>query len=212
MSTLAESAYLRRTPPAQRAVVYFIQATRGGPVKIGQSDRVERRLADLQSASPYPLRIVATLDGTCALERELHVLFAAHRLHGEWFRPCAEIADYLRGLNAQLATRPTLMESGVMLPRFDVRPLPAERDFRRIVALLAQGGWWSARDLGARLGARLDTTDRARSSWASHRCTKLFALGWLGKRQRYRDTQHENFPPQLRNEYALRRLVEEGAV
>ena len=65
--------------------VYFIQPIGGGPIKIGCAANVERRLAHLQAFSPAPLRILGSLPGGVALERELHVRFSEHRLHGEWF-------------------------------------------------------------------------------------------------------------------------------
>lgn len=84
--------------------VYFIQRGERGDIKIGYSDKPGRRLSALQTGSPEPLHLLATLPGDMALERELHRRFAAHRLNGEWFRPAAEIFTFVA---EQLAKRAT---------------------------------------------------------------------------------------------------------
>jgi hypothetical protein len=214
----ARRAYAVRVAPlhgkAHRSIVYFIQATRGGPVKIGTSDDVSKRLSQLQSGSPYPLRVVAALDGGSALERELHSLFAAHRLSGEWFHPHREIEQYLRERRAldRLLPEPYRGDGGVMLPPFDVSPLPPAHEYRRVVGLLARGGWWAARDVGKALGNRQHDNAKSRTTWASAKCTHLWRLGWVAKRQRYFHGDDGSWPGHLRNEYALRRLIEEGVV
>ena len=79
--------------------VYFIQAGGpDGPIKIGISYEVARRLYSLQRSNPLPLKLLATVPGGARLERELHERFAAQRLHGEWFR----CSDELFGLALQL--------------------------------------------------------------------------------------------------------------
>lgn len=193
----------------RRSVVYFVQATRGGPVKIGLSDNVERRLVELQCSSPYPLRIVATIDGTVTLERELHERFVADRMTGEWFRPSRAIQEYL---GTRLAQEPLHGETGVILPPYDVRPLPDGREYRRIVSLFARGGWWTAPDVGRLLGSHARVSDTARTKWASVKCVRLYSLGWVAKRRRWHPGNDERFPGYVRNEYALRRLIEEGVV
>lgn len=71
--------------------VYFIQA--GEPdaqgfahVKIGFTTDVEKRLRQLQTASPAPLKVVARVIGTRAIEAFFHRMFAHRRVGGEWFR------------------------------------------------------------------------------------------------------------------------------
>ncbi len=67
---------------------YVIQAVSGGPIKIGRTaSDPKKRLRELQTGSPEPLRIVHVFDGDH--ERELHDRLSAYRLHGEWFRPDA---------------------------------------------------------------------------------------------------------------------------
>lgn len=79
--------------------VYFMQPTRGGPVKIGCAKRPDRRLASFQPASPYPLCIRAVGVGGRMAESTLHRRFAAARVEGrEWFEPTAELEALMRSL------------------------------------------------------------------------------------------------------------------
>lgn len=79
--------------------LYFIGAD-VGPIKIGCSHNPKARLKDLQTASPYKLRLLAILEDGGHEEAAYHRWFAADRLHGEWFQPSekllAEIADINR--------------------------------------------------------------------------------------------------------------------
>jgi hypothetical protein len=72
--------------------LYFIRP-RGetGPVKIGISATPEKRLAQLQPHSPLPLELVCAVAGGPGQELILHNMFAADRLHGEWFSHTAEL-------------------------------------------------------------------------------------------------------------------------
>lgn len=76
--------------------VYFVQAGDGGNIKIGVSGNPETRVAGLQTGSDEPLRILATIPGGRAVEKELHRRFAALRVKGEWFRPEQELLDLIR--------------------------------------------------------------------------------------------------------------------
>jgi hypothetical protein len=64
--------------------VYFIQG--GGLTKVGYASSPEGRLRGLQTGSPVSLRLVRVLDGTDRHEKDLHLQFARHHSHGEWFR------------------------------------------------------------------------------------------------------------------------------
>jgi hypothetical protein len=44
-------------------VIYFMQPTDGGPVKIGCSDDVERRHEELEAFYGQPLALLATMPG-----------------------------------------------------------------------------------------------------------------------------------------------------
>lgn len=67
--------------------VYFIKPIgMDGPVKIGCSWSPDRRLKTLETWSPFPLEVVAMLDGGLYMERRFHALFVDDHIHHEWFR------------------------------------------------------------------------------------------------------------------------------
>jgi hypothetical protein len=75
--------------------VYFIQSAHG-PIKIGQTTDLVGRMKGLQSANSHPLKLVGLVNNVPPrTERKIHVMFAEHRLHGEWFTACKEILDYI---------------------------------------------------------------------------------------------------------------------
>lgn len=83
----------------KQGCVYFV-GPKNGPIKIGYSTDVQRRLARLQSHSPVRLAVLAVLvGGTVEVERGYHARFSRHRLHGEWFAPNCEIIAEIKVLN-----------------------------------------------------------------------------------------------------------------
>ena len=66
--------------------VYFVQGRKGGPVKIGYAVDPQRRLGNMSTGSPVPLKLLAAIPGDRNLEADLHRFFGVGRLHGEWFR------------------------------------------------------------------------------------------------------------------------------
>jgi hypothetical protein len=81
--------------------VYFIRQGTEGPIKIGISDDVARRVSTLQSCNPFPLHCVVAIPGSLALEFALHQVFSESRLHGEWFAPTGALIKLIElALNA----------------------------------------------------------------------------------------------------------------
>ena len=71
---------------ATQTNVYFLQACQGGPVKIGRSQNVEKRIREIQLGHPFKLRVSLLFeDVDPTFETWLHDRFAGFRLHGEWF-------------------------------------------------------------------------------------------------------------------------------
>lgn len=70
--------------------VYFIQAG-SGPVKIGWSANVPRRLVKMQADNHELLTILALVAGDQSVEASFHERFAQHHLRGEWFVAAPEI-------------------------------------------------------------------------------------------------------------------------
>ena len=72
--------------------IYFIAENENGNydnlrIKIGISKDVRRRLNQLQTGSPYELKLMSWLeaDDDRALEKELHEKYSKYRTHREWF-------------------------------------------------------------------------------------------------------------------------------
>lgn len=76
--------------------VYFIQGIDGGPIKIGMTTDLKRRLYDFQHGSPVKLVVLAVLKGGGEMrEASIHRRFQRSRLHGEWFEPTSELLDLI---------------------------------------------------------------------------------------------------------------------
>jgi len=68
--------------------LYIVQSGTTGAFKVGRSSDVEARLKQLQTGSPYTLRIILVLKGQGHLERELHRRLRGYESQqegGEWF-------------------------------------------------------------------------------------------------------------------------------
>jgi T5orf172 domain len=78
--------------------VYFADA--GGSIKIGWSKKVSARLAQLQTGSAVPIKLLGTMPGGLAVERRVHARFAHLRLSGEWFTAAPELLAYVDEVTA----------------------------------------------------------------------------------------------------------------
>lgn len=88
----------------RRGTIYFVGYA-NGPIKIGFTSNLDYRIESLQTACPYDLVVLATVEGTMGLEAELHARFRSHRLRGEWFARHPEIlAEIARQQTAQCGT------------------------------------------------------------------------------------------------------------
>lgn len=71
-------------------LVYVIQTTKHGPIKVGLTSNLKKRIAQIQTGCPNPVTLVAWYPRSsrrkaAALEKELHNLLDGHRMQGEWF-------------------------------------------------------------------------------------------------------------------------------
>lgn len=98
-------------------MIYFIQAEGVGHIKIGftADEDVLVRLADLQTGSPVPLRVLGTTPGAVVEEKNLHRRFAAHRVHGEWFRPVPELLALINPADAKTCEGVEVAERSVSI-------------------------------------------------------------------------------------------------
>lgn len=76
-------------------VVYFIQRESDGAIKIGFSNKIKSRVANLKSTEEENLKILGIFEGDREKEKELHERFKDLRKHKEWFAPGSAILDYL---------------------------------------------------------------------------------------------------------------------
>jgi hypothetical protein len=105
--------------------VYFIRSGESDRVKIGTSDNVAGRLAQLQLLVPEKLHLIREIDGGRREEAALHRHYRDRRLHGEWYlfhesmltidppaalmkparipRPCEGVAEIIETLGAAIA-------------------------------------------------------------------------------------------------------------
>lgn len=89
---------------AQYTRLYFMAIEPDGPIKIGITYDIPRRLRHIQAACPYEVTLLGDVPGTLAMERALQRHFKASRMKGEWFHRTpeltAEIASILGENNA----------------------------------------------------------------------------------------------------------------
>lgn len=77
-------------------VVYFLRA---GPfIKIGRSKTPDARIAELQTACPYPIYLLGSITGGATEENALHHQFAHLRSSGEWFHAKSALTSYIASL------------------------------------------------------------------------------------------------------------------
>jgi hypothetical protein len=77
-------------------MIYALQSTDGGSVKIGFSADVDARRLHLESHYGKPLVLLATMPGGRDEERKIHARFAHLRLgRTEQFRPAADLMAFL---------------------------------------------------------------------------------------------------------------------
>jgi hypothetical protein len=79
----------------ESGLVYLIKCEK--MYKIGKTTNLPKRFTSLQTASPYPLKLIHTIQ--CAelrnSERRFHQMFAAKRVRGEWFELSEEDVNYI---------------------------------------------------------------------------------------------------------------------
>ena len=81
----------------REGLLYFIRRGPDGPVKIGWSQNVDRRMAELQVANAEKLELVGTVPGKWKDEAVLHARFSHLQVSdNEWFHCSEEVLDYIQ--------------------------------------------------------------------------------------------------------------------
>jgi hypothetical protein len=119
-------------------MIYFLQPTDGGPIKIGTAIDVDVRRKQLEVQYRQPLALLATMPGGRREERVIHDRFADHRLgNTEQFRPVAEIMAFI-GRPLLVDIDPDAVEAMVPVSqavRLDLSPADHKRLDRHASAL-----------------------------------------------------------------------------
>lgn len=107
--------------------VYFIKPVgMDGPIKIGCSEQVEKRLSHL-TRKRRPLEIAATIPGDYFVERQFHTLFREDHIGKEWFFWTAEMGEVIAAINAGTFDLTSLPAEPVRLPRKLIEYTPERR-------------------------------------------------------------------------------------
>lgn len=79
--------------------VYLLQC--GEHFKIGYSLTPHKRVRQLRTGSPHPIRMIHELKTPCfkLIEKQLHHKFRSKRGKGEWFTLAPEDVEYITSLN-----------------------------------------------------------------------------------------------------------------
>ena len=80
--------------------IYFIQEELDGPIKIGQTGDVVKRLAILQVGCPRQLKVLFCFEvpdeKANYVETHIHQCFKNKKMRGEWYLPCPYLYDYIK--------------------------------------------------------------------------------------------------------------------
>jgi hypothetical protein len=80
--------------------VYFVKPIgSAGPIKIGFSNDVDKRMMTLTRWSPVDLEVIALLPGDTVLERRLHRHFLDTHWRNEWFHWSRPLADLIAAVS-----------------------------------------------------------------------------------------------------------------
>lgn len=81
-------------------MIYYLQCSPDGPIKIGYTDgSINGRIRQLQATSPHVLVALGAHEGSKEDERCLHGKFAKFRVRAEWFQPSDVILSHIAAIN-----------------------------------------------------------------------------------------------------------------
>lgn len=123
--------------------VYFIESGSGGPIKIGSTQNVARRVKILQTGNPEKLNLLHWTTGGNALELHLHEEFKEFHIHGEWFRPenkLTHLIDELKAEDSMFGRVKSIVEFAL------TNGLQLNKDEREILVLLSRGAFLQSDD------------------------------------------------------------------
>jgi|SRR6516162_8157678 hypothetical protein len=140
-AALSGTARPQKYAPTARTAprIYFIEC--GDYIKIGFASSLKARLSGLTTGNPYPLKVLAIIDGDKQVERSLHDRFASAFHRGEWFRKTPELLTFIDRLSSQgdIEAAETTARASVRAGRVD----KAKRDLA--LAMRRRQGAWDGR-------------------------------------------------------------------
>ncbi len=88
---------------SRRAIVYFVERDTDRAIKIGWTSDIARRLLEFRTKQKTDVLLLAAIPGDKPLEQRLQARFAADHIEREWFRPSAELTDFIASIGAVAA-------------------------------------------------------------------------------------------------------------
>lgn len=79
-------------------IVYFVQNGDNGPIKIGYTRHINRRMRELRTKCGLNCVLLATRPGGGEREGAYHFQFWADHVEGEWFNPSVAILSEIERL------------------------------------------------------------------------------------------------------------------
>ena len=86
-------------------MIYFIQASITGLIKIGHTRDLKERFKAIESICSEKIYIIKTTPGDLSAEHKLHIDFSHLRDHSEWFHPGKDLLKYIA--NVKTLTMPS---------------------------------------------------------------------------------------------------------
>jgi hypothetical protein len=110
-------------------MIYFIQDGDDGPIKIGYSDDVARRVRDLSTSTHNKLQILLVISGEREQEDQLHERFGFAHKRGDWFWPVKDLLSFIDGYKLSTAELSTMAPAHLPPPQpIDERVICELRD------------------------------------------------------------------------------------
>lgn len=84
-----------KTKVVERNMIYFIQQGEDGPIKIGKTTDINRRLKELQTGTPNKLHLVGLINEDNLSERDFHSAFSHLHITSEWYKPGEDLLSFI---------------------------------------------------------------------------------------------------------------------
>lgn len=146
--------------------VYFACIGDRGPVKIGYTTNIEKRVLMLRHASPCPISLIGFFDGPRKLEKEMHDRFGEDWIRAEWYEYSAAMRVFLADHKDNIAAKIKLSHQGKIQPAKDAKRHWLDRKMTKRQALAKMDGWTELRAKRA-FGPRPVSRLRAEASRAN---------------------------------------------